>query len=241
MRYAIISDVHSNLESLTAMLGMLEADDGLLCLGDTVGYGPNPNECVALIRERVTEAVLGNHDVAATDNFGVEYFNPVARTAIEWTQGVISAESIAWLNGLSYEIRAPEYLMVHGAPKNYFEYIFDKRAAGRAFKNTDAPLIFAGHTHIADYYQLNEDGTIDHAHMQNGGSLALHEGARYVINGGSVGQPRDLNPNASFAWYDPQARTIEFVRYAYPIALVQEKIRAVGLPDALASRLEVGR
>lgn len=241
MRYAIISDVHSNLESLTVMLAMLEAEDRLLCLGDTVGYGPDPNQCVSLLRERATQAVLGNHDVAATDNFGVEYFNPAARAAIVWTQSVISTESIEWLNGLSYEIRAPEFLMVHGAPKNYFEYILDKRAAGRAFKNTDAPLIFAGHTHIADYYKLNPDGTIDHAHMQKGGSLVLQEGARYIVNGGSVGQPRDLNPNASFAWYDPQARTIEFVRYAYPIAQVQQKIRDAGLPEALAARLEFGR
>lgn len=241
MRYAIVSDIHSNLESLTVMLAMLEAEDRLLCLGDTVGYGPDPNQCVSMLRERATQAVLGNHDVAATDNFGVAYFNPAARAAIVWTQGVISTESIEWLNGLSYEIRTPEYLMVHGAPKNYFEYILDKRAADRAFKNTDAPLIFAGHTHIADYYKLNPDGTIDHAHMQKGGSLALQEGARYIVNGGSVGQPRDLNPNASFAWYEPQARTIEFVRYAYPIAQVQQKIRDAGLPEALAARLEFGR
>jgi diadenosine tetraphosphatase ApaH/serine/threonine PP2A family protein phosphatase len=241
MRYAIISDVHSNLESLNAMLEMLESDDGLLCLGDIVGYGPNPNECVALIRQRVTEAVLGNHDVAATDNFGVEYFNPVARNAIEWTQRAISKESVDWLNTLSYEIRAPEYLMVHGAPKNYFEYILDKRGASRAFKNTDAPLIFAGHTHIADYYKLNADGTIDHAHMQNGGSLELAADARYIINAGSVGQPRDLNPKAAFAWYDDAHRTVEFVRYDYPIEQVQQKILAAGLPEALATRLEVGR
>ncbi|MBV9402405.1 MAG: metallophosphoesterase family protein [Candidatus Eremiobacteraeota bacterium] len=241
MRYAIVSDVHSNLESLEVMLDMLQEGDGLLCLGDIVGYGPNPNECVALIHQRATQAVLGNHDVAATDNFGVEYFNPFARNAIEWTQRKISKESVEWLNTLSYEIRTPEYLMVHGAPKNYFEYILDKRAASRAFKNTDAPLIFAGHTHIAEYYSLQPDGTIDHAHMQNGGSLQLTEGARYIVNAGSVGQPRDLNPKAAFAWFDDVERTIQFVRYDYPISEVQAKIRAAGLPEALAARLDVGR
>jgi len=241
MRYAIVSDVHSNLESLEVMLDMLQEGDGLLCLGDIVGYGPNPNECVALIHQRATQAVLGNHDVAATDNFGVEYFNPFARNAIEWTQRKISKESVEWLNTLSYEIRMPEYLMVHGAPKNYFEYILDKRAASRAFKNTDAPLIFAGHTHIAEYYSLQPDGTIDHAHMQNGGSLQLTEGARYIVNAGSVGQPRDLNPKAAFAWFDDVERTIQFVRYDYPISEVQAKIRAAGLPEALAARLDVGR
>ncbi len=241
MRYAIISDVHSNLESLEVMLGRLQEDDGLLCLGDIVGYGPNPNECVSRIHARATEVVLGNHDVAATDNFGVEYFNPVARNAIEWTQRTISKESVDWLTTLSYEIRKPEYLMVHGAPKNYFEYILDKRGASRAFKNTDAPLIFVGHTHIADYYTLRADGTIDHAHMQNGGPLELAEGDRYIINPGSIGQPRDLNPKAAFAWYDDVQRTLEFVRYDYAIAQVQQKILAAGLPEALAARLDVGR
>ena len=241
MRFAVASDIHANLESLTRMLARLNEDDGLLCLGDIVGYGPNPNECVDLIRERATATVLGNHDVAAIDNFGVEYFNPAARAAIEWTQGVISKENIAWLNDLSYEIRVPEYLMVHGAPVNYFEYILDKRGAARAFENTDAPIIFNGHTHIADYYSLSPDGSIGHAHMQHGGMLTLEEGVRYIVNAGSVGQPRDLNPQASFLWYDPQARAVEFVRYDYPISAVQAKIHEAHLPEMLASRLDAGR
>ena len=241
MRYAVISDVHSNLESLRVMLAKLEDSDGLLCLGDMVGYGPNPNECVDLIRQRASSSVLGNHDVAAIDNFGVEYFNPAARAAIEWTQSVISKANIDWLNGLSYEIRVPEYLLVHGAPKVYFEYILDKRGAARAFENTDAPIIFVGHTHIAEYYRLDADGTISHAHMQNGGTLSLDEGARYLVNVGSVGQPRDLNPEASFAFYDQEARAVEFCRYSYPIAAVQEKIHEAHLPEMLAARLEIGR
>ena len=241
MRYAVVSDIHSNLESLTAMLAKLDEADGLLCLGDMVGYGPNPNECVDLLRARCSSSVLGNHDVAAIDNFGIEYFNPAARAAIEWTQTVISKENIDWLNGLSYEIRAPEYLMVHGAPVNYFEYILDKRGAARAFENTDAPLVFVGHTHIAEYYRLDPDGSIAHAHMQNGGMLTLDEGARYLVNVGSVGQPRDLNPEASFVWYDPDARVIQFVRYEYPISEVQAKIHEAHLPDMCASRLGIGR
>ncbi|MDP9018417.1 MAG: metallophosphatase family protein [Candidatus Eremiobacteraeota bacterium] len=241
MRYAVVSDIHSNLESLNAVLAKLTGDDGLLCLGDIVGYGPNPNECVALIRSRGTATVLGNHDVAAIDNFGVEYFNPVARAAIEWTQTVISKENVAWLNELSYEIRVPEYLMVHGAPVNYFEYILDKRTAARAFENTDAPIIFVGHTHIAEYYRLDPEGVISHAHMQHGGNLALEAGSRYLINVGSVGQPRDLNPEASFVWYDADARVAEFCRYPHAISEVQEKIHEGHLPDACATRLEIGR
>ena len=116
MRYAIISDIHGNVESLERALSLVQADDEVLCLGDIVGYGPNPNECIALLRQRVKHAVLGNHDLAALENFGVEYFNDAARAAIAWTQGVLSEESRVWLNGLSYEIRYPDFLMVHGAP-----------------------------------------------------------------------------------------------------------------------------
>jgi diadenosine tetraphosphatase ApaH/serine/threonine PP2A family protein phosphatase len=216
-------------------------DDGVLCLGDIVGYGPNPNECVERIRQRATATVLGNHDVAAIDNFGMQYFNPAAREAMRWTQRVISTESVDWLNGLGYEFRMPEFLLVHGAPVNYFEYILDKAGAARAFAATDAPLVFVGHTHIAEYYALEPDGTIVHKHLQQGGELTLEPGTRYIVNVGSVGQPRDLNPRASFGFYDTEARSVQVVRFDYPIAIVQEKIVAAHLPDALARRLLVGR
>lgn len=241
MRYAILSDIHGNLESLTQALAQLRADDKLLCLGDIVGYGPNPNECARLIRERAADTVLGNHDVAAVDNFGIEYFNPAAREAIEWTQTVIDADTKEWLNGLSYEIRYPQFLLVHGAPVNYFEYILDKRNAKAAFARTDAPTIFIGHTHIAEYYVSEPDGAISHAHMQQGGTLPLEVGKRYIIDVGSVGQPRDLNPRPSFVFYDDEQQTVEWVRYEYPIAQVQQKMASVDLPAALAARLDVGR
>ncbi len=241
MRYAILSDVHGNLESLRAALALLEADDTVLCLGDIVGYGPNPNECVRLIRERAADTVLGNHDVAAVDNFGVEYFNPAARRAIEWTQGVIDTEALHWLNGLSYEIRHPGFLMVHGAPVHYFEYVLDKRHAGAAFARTDAPLIFIGHTHIAEYYALEPDGSISHAHMQHGGALTLEDGKRYIIDVGSVGQPRDLNPQPCLVFYDDRRRHVQWVRYDYAIGEVQQKMVDAQLPPALAARLDVGR
>ncbi|HTX57429.1 MAG TPA: metallophosphoesterase family protein [Candidatus Acidoferrales bacterium] len=241
MRYAIISDIHGNIESLERALALTDPADEVLCLGDIVGYGPNPNECIALLRKRLKHAVLGNHDLAALENFGVEYFNDAARAAIAWTQGVLTEESRAWLNGLSYEIRYPEFLMVHGAPVNYFEYILDKRTAAKAFALTDAPLVFIGHTHIAEYWVQEPDGTIAHKHMQQGGELHFEEGRRYIVDVGSVGQPRDLNPEASFVFYDPQARTVEWVRYPYPIVEVQEKIHEAHLPEYLAMRLESGR
>jgi diadenosine tetraphosphatase ApaH/serine/threonine PP2A family protein phosphatase len=216
-------------------------DDQIVCLGDVVGYGPNPNECVEAMRMRSAVTVLGNHDLAAIDNFGLAYFNPAAQEAMRWTQRVITPENVSWLNSLGYEFRAPEFLLVHGAPVNYFEYILDKAGAARAFAATDAPLIFIGHTHIAEYYALEPDGSISHKHMQQGGEIPLAAGTRYLINVGSVGQPRDLNPRAAFGIYDVDARNVTIVRFDYAIASVQEKIVSADLPAALARRLLAGR
>ncbi len=213
----------------------------LISLGDVVGYGPNPNECVAALRERCRHAVLGNHDLAAVENFGVENFNDAARAAIAWTQAVLDEPSREWLNALPYELRFPEFLLVHGAPVNYFEYILDKATAARAFDRTDAAIVFVGHTHIAEYWMRDADGAIGHKHMQRGGELELEEGKRYIIDVGSVGQPRDLNPNPSFVFFDPEKRRVEWRRYEYPIDEVARKMRAAHLPEYLADRLRVGR
>jgi len=241
LRYAIVSDIHSNIEALEAALAQTRGDDGLLCLGDIVGYGPNPNECVDRIRLRATATVLGNHDVAAIDNFGLQYFNPAAREAMRWTQSVITPESIDWLNGLGYEFRMPDFLLVHGAPVNYFEYILDKSGAARAFASTDAPLVFVGHTHIAEYYAIDAEGTISHQHLQRGGELKLEDDKRYIVNVGSVGQPRDLNAQASFVFYDEEAGTVVWERVPYAIPAVQAKMAQEGLPEWLVLRLADGR
>lgn len=241
MRYAVVSDIHGNVEALRAVFACLRDDDLVLCLGDIVGYGPDPNSCLALVRERGAEMVLGNHDVAAIDGHGLADFNSAARAALEWTQRVLEPEHVAWLDGQSYELRRPDYLLVHGAPVDYFAYILDKAAAAAAFAATDAPLVFVGHTHVAEYYALRPGGSIEHAHRQSGGSLALEESTRYIVNVGSVGQPRDLNPDASFAFYDPAAKSVAWQRVAYPIAAVQAKIGAAHLPDVCARRLAVGR
>jgi len=241
MKYALVSDVHGNLESLQHVLAVLSEDETLVSLGDVVGYGPNPNECVAALRDRGGHAVLGNHDLAAVENFGVEHFNRAAREAIAWTQGVLDESSRTWLNALPYELRFPDFLLVHGAPVNYFEYILDKRAAAAAFERTDARVVFVGHTHIAEYWVREPDGTIGHKHMQHGGLLELDVEKRYIIDVGSVGQPRDLNPQASFVRYDPAEMRVEWLRYDYPIAEVQKKMRAAGLPRYLVDRLSLGR
>ena len=241
MRYAIVSDVHSNIESLQRALSAVSNDDALISLGDVVGYGPNPNECVALLSERCRHAVLGNHDLAAVENFGVDNFNPAARSAIGWTQRMLDDASRTWLNSLPYELRLPEFLLVHGAPVRYFDYILDKDTASKAFARTDARIVFVGHTHIAEYWVREADGSIGHRHMQHGGELKLEDAKRYIIDVGSVGQPRDLNPQPSFAIYDPDRQTVEWIRYEYPIEEVQRKMRAAGLPAYLVNRLSVGR
>jgi diadenosine tetraphosphatase ApaH/serine/threonine PP2A family protein phosphatase len=240
-RYAIVSDIHGNLESLQHAFTLIDDADALVSLGDVVGYGPNPNECVKMIRERAKHAVLGNHDLAAVENFGVEYFNDAARAAISWTQTVLDDENREWLNALPYELRFPDFLLVHGAPVNYFEYVLDKRSAASAFESTDAPIVFVGHTHIAEYWVLEPDGTIGHKHMQLGGELTMEDGKRYIVDVGSVGQPRDLNPDASFVFYEPEKKRIEWVRYHYPISVVAHKIHEAHLPGYLADRLKVGR
>jgi diadenosine tetraphosphatase ApaH/serine/threonine PP2A family protein phosphatase len=241
MKLALISDVHSNLEALTAVLARAAVADQISCLGDMIGYGPNPNECLALIRERVRDCVLGNHDVGAIDGYGLDYFNAFAREAIVWTQSVLDPAHAAWLDCLGYELRLPDYLLVHGAPVEYFTYILDEDAAARAFAATDAWLVFAGHTHLAEYYALAPDGSIQRGSRRAGGRLELERGKRYIINPGSVGQPRDANPQASFAVYDSEAGAVVWERVEYPIATVQEKIEAARLPDYLGKRLAVGR
>ncbi len=241
MRYAFVSDVHGNLESLERAFEHIAADDALVSLGDTVGYGANPNECLALIRSRVRHAVLGNHDLAAIEGFGIEYFNDFAATAIRWTQGAIDAAGRDWLNALGYELRFPEFLLVHGAPVRYFDYILDKRRAADAFAATDAKLIFVGHTHVAQHWVKEKDGSIGHGHAQQGGELTLDPEKRYIIDVGSVGQPRDANPKACFVFYESEKRRVQWVRYEYPIETVQRKILEAGLPAYLAERLEAGR
>jgi diadenosine tetraphosphatase ApaH/serine/threonine PP2A family protein phosphatase len=241
VRYAILSDVHSNIESLERAFSLTAPDDVVVSLGDVVGYGPNPNECVAALRGRAAHAVLGNHDLAAVENYGVENFNNVARSAMAWTQGVLDEPSRAWLNLLPYELRFPDFLLVHGAPVNYFEYILDKATAARAFERTDARVVFVGHTHIAEYWVREADGAIGHKHMQHGGEITLEEGKRYIVDVGSVGQPRDLNPQASFVFYDEPERHVRWVRYDYPIQEVQRKMRAAALPSYLIERLSAGR
>ena len=242
MRYGIISDIHSNVEALKIVLAELDAlgVEKLYCLGDVVGYGPNPNECCKLLRERNAIVIAGNHDEAAISDVGADAFNPVAREAIDWTKTVLEPENRAYLASLPRQRREDGFGVVHGAPLFAFDYILDVDDARRAFEHVDVRLTFVGHTHVAEVYYQDGSGRTFQQKLPHGGRIEIVDDYRYIINPGSVGQPRDMNPQAAYGFYDPQERTVELRRVSYDIGKVQERIEDAHLPSQLAARLTVG-
>lgn len=244
MRYGIISDIHSNLEALNLALDSLGHVDAIYCLGDVVGYGPNPNECCEIMRERQAIMVLGNHDAAVIGKIALDWFNPVARQAVEWTQGHLTDESRLFLESRPLVHRSEYFVMVHGSlriPESFY-YVGSPFEARPTFDSMAAfNLCFIGHTHIAECYvrKAGEKGG-DQIEMTNGGTVDLKPGFQYIVNPGSVGQPRDGNAQAAFAIYDTDAQTVEIRRIDYPIPITQDKMRIAGLPDPLITRLEYG-
>jgi diadenosine tetraphosphatase ApaH/serine/threonine PP2A family protein phosphatase len=242
LRYGILSDVHSNFEALQAVLGEIDAIgvDAVLCLGDIVGYGPSPNECCDLLRARDVIAIAGNHDEAAVDGAGAERFNALAREAIHWTQDRLTPENRAYLASLPRERLLDGFAMVHGAPVHHFDYIMDVLDAQRALERTDQRLTFVGHSHVAEVYYQDPGGRTFQQRLAHGGRIDIVPEFRYIINVGSVGQPRDRNPQASFAWYDGAAGIVEIRRLTYDVDRVQERIASASLPPPLAERLTTG-
>ena len=242
MRYGIISDLHSNYEALSAVLAQIDEHgvDRLLCLGDIVGYGPNPNECCDELRRRDCLAIAGNHDEAAISAEEPEAFNALARQAIAWTKGELSAANRAYLAELPREIDFERFSIVHGAPIFHFDYILNVVDAQSAFPHATAPLTFIGHTHIAEVFFQDDGGRAYHLKLANGGKIDIIDQCRYIINPGSVGQPRDHNPQASFAIYDEDRRVVEIRRVSYDVSRVQERMQRANLPPQLAERLTIG-
>lgn len=243
MVYGLISDVHGNLEALHSVLAALSRVERLLCLGDIVGYGPNPGECLDALRERPDfTCVAGNHDLAAAGRYDLDLFNPAARAAILWTQEALSAGQRSYLASLPMTAQASGALLVHGSLPEPMEYITGCREARRCFEATDAALCLVGHTHVAEHYRLRP-GTrfCEQVSLWSGGLISLQEGLRQIVNVGAVGQPRDGNPQASFGVWDTEAGAIEVRRVAYDVEAVQAKMRQAGLPRALAERLAWGR
>ncbi|MEA3409033.1 MAG: metallophosphoesterase family protein, partial [Candidatus Eisenbacteria bacterium] len=190
MRYAIVSDIHGNYEAFTAVLDVIDGMDldGIVCLGDVVGYGANPNEVVELARARADVTVRGNHDEAAIDPAAEAYFNSWAVQAIRWTRGELSSENLDYIRGLAYEALLPDVRLVHASPgePEKWRYILSPQAATREFSTFEESFCFVGHSHVPMIVLRTEAGTSELLD----GEIALPAGARVLINVGSVGQPR---------------------------------------------------
>ncbi len=242
MKYAIISDIHGNLEALESVLAELEkrSVDSILCLGDVVGYGPNPNECLELIKEKAEVTLAGNHDYAPLGKLDLSYFNPWARNAIEWTRERLTDVSIEFLLGLPLKQEIDGFTIVHSTPSEpqKWNYIISIEDAQKYFPQFSNQVCFIGHSHVPIIIVLTEEGE---CRFVQDNPLQISENRRYIINVGSVGQPRDLNPKASFGIYDESAMLYEHVRVDYDIPETQRKIRKAALPEFLAERLELGQ
>jgi diadenosine tetraphosphatase ApaH/serine/threonine PP2A family protein phosphatase len=241
MRIALLSDIHSNLEALEAVLAESDAlgANAVYCLGDVVGYGASPNECVERIRERASLCLAGNHDHAAVDLLDAEGFNEDARRAVSWTAHALSPENAAYLRSLPLTQRSRDVLYVHAAPSEpgAWDYILRLDDARYEFEQAQVRLCFFGHTHRQVAYE-QRDG---HVGLVSRLEFAADDGARYLVNVGSVGQPRDGDPRAAFTIYDEERETVRFLRVAYDIQKAAQRIAAAGLPDLLAYRLLLGR
>jgi diadenosine tetraphosphatase ApaH/serine/threonine PP2A family protein phosphatase len=243
MIYGLVSDIHGNLESLETVLAALPRIDGLLCLGDIVGYGPDPAACLERLREQPgLLAVVGNHDLAACGRYDQDWFNPYAREAIIWTAEQLSAEQKQYLASLPMTLEVAGATLVHGSLPEPMDYITGPREALGCFDALSDSLCFVGHTHVAELYRLRRHTRFcDQVSLWSGGRVVLDPDLRYIINVGAVGQPRDGNPDASFGVWDTEARVVEVTRVAYDIAAVQRKMRAARLPGYLVQRLADGR
>jgi diadenosine tetraphosphatase ApaH/serine/threonine PP2A family protein phosphatase len=244
VRYIIVSDIHSNLEALQAVfkdIGKVSPSDKIVCLGDVVGYGPNPNECVEFIAERTSFTIMGNHDHALLGLTDLEYFNPYAAYALLWTQDVLSDQNRKILETYQISVRENHILFVHATPKDplNWDYISTPADAIYHLKDMTEPISFIGHSHIPVYYALDGKNRLIEE-RKDAFTLQIRNGFRYIINVGSVGQPRDRNPSAAYAIYDLDKKRVEVRRVPYDIQTTQQKMRKVNLPVFLIERLSRG-
>ena len=245
MKYLIISDLHSNLEALSAVMAMVKRKrfDRVLVLGDLVGYGANPNQIIDIIR-RLKQAVVirGNHDKVASGLESGENFNRAAMQSALWTRSKLTSDNRAYLSRLP---QGPvmvdgEIVVSHGTPLDEDAYIFSDYDAYEVFQAFDFKICFFGHTHLPVIYAVSNQRLYTFRPNGDRVRVELVQGYKYMINPGSVGQPRDKNPMASFAIYDSENRSITFKRVEYSIPKTQDKILKAGLPQSLANRLAIG-
>jgi diadenosine tetraphosphatase ApaH/serine/threonine PP2A family protein phosphatase len=241
MRVLIISDIHANILALEAVIAAAGPVDAAWCLGDLVGYGPDPNECIARVRQLPNLAcIIGNHDAAALNQIDSDTFNPEARTAIYWTQRALSAESKTFLQALPEKITLDGVTLAHGSPRHpVWEYLLDTRTATINFDHFDTPLCVVGHTHLPVIYTLPEYGHLARLTIPEPNATILLPD-RAILNPGSVGQPRDRDPRAAFAIYDSANNTWDYQRAGYDVPEVQARMRRAGLPERHILRIASG-
>lgn len=240
MRYAIISDLHANLEATEAVLADARAKDctHFVCLGDLVGYNANPHECVEIVRNLECSVVKGNHDEQACLTSSSRDFNELAERAIEWTRANVSEEDKQWLADLRMTRQVRDFTIVHATldTPNEWGYVFNNLDAAASFTYQHTTVCFFGHTHVAGAF-VRDDG-VKRVLTER---LTIEPGKKYFINTGSVGQPRDGDPRAAYCIYHTDREVVEQRRVKYDLPAAQKKIISAGLPRLLAERLELGR
>ena len=251
MRYAILSDIHSNLEALTAVLNALAGEpvDRLLCLGDVVGYGADPSACLECLQARDAVVVGGNHDLACVGKMDVNGFNDAARAAVLWTRGQLSIGDLDLLRRFPLTATVEPFTLAHGSLRHpqRFEYVLDAAQAADTLNTCRTLICLLGHTHLPCFIEYDRSRRRLVRMLTSPQPMAdlayeqAPETTRYLVNPGSVGQPRDGDPRAGFAIVDTLQHRVSFHRTPYDIAAAQQKIRQAGLPEFLAARLEVGR
>jgi predicted phosphodiesterase len=242
MQILVISDIHANYTALEAVLNDAGMVDETWCLGDLVGYGPDPNAVVEQVRELPhLTCVLGNHDVAVVGKMPFEAFNGDARRSLDWTERVLTADNMDFMRALPNQAKVRgDVTMAHGSPRDpTWEYVLNTLAARLNFDHFDTPYCFIGHSHVQGMFQFNEkNDRVTLEPTKTGKTLLLTP--RAILNPGSVGQPRDRDPRAAYAMYDSKAHTWEARRVKYNVAEVQQRIREAGLPEKHAIRLNEG-
>lgn len=241
MRYGIFSDVHANWEALEAVVKAFEKEaiDTYLCVGDIAGYGANPNECIKKVEALAKVCVAGNHDWASVDLLDMEWFNPEAAQALHWQRRQFNEQAACFLRSLEPVYRNKDLTLVHGtldSPQE-FRYMYSSDTAAATFALMKTPASFIGHTHLPGVFVAGEDNRL---HYSRQSRVTLKENARYIVNVGSVGQPRDGEPSAAYCVYDTDKASIEIKRVPYDAGCARQKIIAAGLPHFLGDRLLKG-
>jgi predicted phosphodiesterase len=244
VRYLILSDIHSNWEALQAILAHAQnAYERIVCCGDLVGYGADPDAVTEWVQQNVPSVVRGNHDKACAGLEDLEWFNPVARTSALWTMSVMKSKNLDYLRDLP---KGPEQIngfqILHGSPVDEDEYIVTERDVAQIAPYLESSVSFFGHTHLQGGFLCHRNGVkrLEAPEDSDAAAYELEKDQTYFINAGSVGQPRDGDPRAAYAVYEPSARLVTFFRAGYDIASAQKKILDAGLPEILAARLDQG-